>query len=596
MKQEIGIYGTARRSQTDFIGALVVIALLSVSGCRLTKVGLREEEPAAARDLKPIVIFQRPTDSYTSRKVIVASSQNGNRQTNASAPDDDRRNPLVDVSEAQESAPRTTIPPVAYDPGEQKEDENDDGREEDVERRLRSGRPTIDIDDKRPEDQFTTTVFGRPLIIGGEYEINPSFEEDFELDEDEEDDVFKIGQSISLEFFYPWSDTVYLFLEGQAFYDADVHAEDGERESDVGLERGQTWLYLDRLWGSNFALQLGRQQIQDKREWWWDADLDAIRLHYIQDYFQAELAFAEELGPEATDKNGIDPDQEDVFRVFGRARWEWADKQRLEFFYLHQDDYSDTQRSGDIIADGREDESDADLHWIGARSLGRFKLKTDKLKLGRFQYWLDTAYVWGEETLLGFDDLGPGLLFADERQQLDVEGWAVDVGLTWRLKYLPLPFEPSLTVGYAIGSGDSSPDSGDDRSFRQTGLQDNNWKFRGVDRFRYYGELLRPELSNLQIWTASLGIPLFRNSSIEILYHKYNQVEPADFLRDADIDADPTGLDTDIGQEWDFVIGLEEWAHLELELVAALFLAGDAYGELSGETASSIELKIDYNF
>lgn len=54
---------------------------------------------------------------------------------------------------------------------------------------------------------------------------------------------------------------------------------------------------------------------------------------------------------------------------------------------------------------------------------------------------------------------------------------------------------------------------------RQTGLQDNNGEFFGVDCFRYYGELLRPELSKLQITTLALGFRMLTNSSIEFVYH-----------------------------------------------------------------------------
>jgi hypothetical protein len=53
---------------------------------------------------------------------------------------------------------------------------------------------------------------------------------------------------------------------------------------------------------------------------------------------------------------------------------------------------------------------------------------------------------------------------------------------------------------------------------------------------------------------------------------------------------------TDFGQEWDVVIGIEEWEHLELELVGAVFRAGNAYGSRSGEQASALIFKLNYNF
>ena len=105
------------------------------------------------------------------------------------------------------------------------------------------------------------------------------------------------------------------------------------------------------------------------------------------------------------------------------------------------------------------------------------------------------------------------------------------------------------------------------RSFH---LQDNNVHFGGVDRFRLYGELLDPELSNLHIVTVALGLRILSKSSIEFLYHHYRQVRRADFLRDHDFKRDPNGLSRRIGDEWDLVIGIEEWEHVEVELIGAL--------------------------
>ena len=87
-----------------------------------------------------------------------------------------------------------------------------------------------------------------------------------------------------------------------------------------------------------------------------------------------------------------------------------------------------------------------------------------------------------------------------------------------------------------------------------------------------------------------------RSSSVELLYHYYRQATPAPFLRDAKIKADPTGKSSLIGHEWDMALGLEEWEHLEVELIGALFLADRAYGTLSGNLAEAVFLKLKYNF
>ena len=169
------------------------------------------------------------------------------------------------------------------------------------------------------------------------------------------------------------------------------------------------------------------------------------------------------------------------------------------------------------------------------------------------------------------------------RTRHGIHGWGFDLGATWETR---LPGRPSLTLGYAMGSGDVRSDSpkvddqkSNDHSFRQTGLQDNNDRFRGVDRFKYYGELLKPELSNLRIATAALGFPFLENSSVELIYHSYQQVDAAKFLRDATVRRQPAGRKRGIGHEVDLVIGIEEWENFEIELIVAAFRAGPAFGE-----------------
>ncbi|MGH9960610.1 MAG: alginate export family protein, partial [Pyrinomonadaceae bacterium] len=146
------------------------------------------------------------------------------------------------------------------------------------------------------------------------------------------------------------------------------------------------------------------------------------------------------------------------------------------------------------------------------------------------------------------------------------------------------------------GSGDSKLDDDQDDSFRQTGLQNNRDRFNGVNRFRYYGDLLRPELSNLEIGSALSGFRFWSESSGELGYHWYRQVEAAPFLRETRINADPEGREESLGQEWDLIVGLEEWRHVDVELSGSLFRAGSAFGPLEGELAYQVLLEIDYNF
>ena len=148
----------------------------------------------------------------------------------------------------------------------------------------------------------------------------------------------------------------------------------------------------------------------------------------------------------------------------------------------------------------------------------------------------------------------------------------------------PAAFEPRVTLGYAIGSGDD--EGGErDRSYRQSGLHENETGFGGVRRFTYYGRLLDPELSNLAISTAGAGISLFSASSLDLVYHHYRLVERADSLRDARLETEFDGRHRDVGDGLDLVLAIEEGERFEIEISGSVFRSGRAWGARSGEWA-----------
>ncbi len=436
-------------------------------------------------------------------------------------------------------------------------------------------------DDARPEDQFRIDLFGRPLIIGGEFGLTPRYEEDLKLDPARDDDRLRISSQLQLEIFYAPSKMTAIFLEGRLDGEIELYREGGrDKTAERRLRRGESWFFWGDILESGISFQIGRQNFQDRREWWWDANLDAVRLYITRPFFHFELGIGQEALVLSTEDDGIDAKQDDVLRILSRARWQWDSSHGLALFFLHQNDHSRAGHIGELVKESQQDRSDATLTWGGVRATGSLDLG-EHLEM---EYWLDNAWMGGRERRVNFTGTGKDSVKRIESiDQRSIFGWAVDSGV---ILETDLPLHPTFTLAYAVGS----------HEFQQTGLQDNNVRFRGVDRFRLYGELLRPELSNLHIWTVALGFPLLQSSSVEILYHKYSQVRTEPFLRNARLRAEPKGDSRDIGQELNIVIGLEEWKRLELELTLGMFRAGEAYGELEGETAWNAIFKMNYNF
>jgi hypothetical protein len=435
------------------------------------------------------------------------------------------------------------------------------------------------------------------------------------------DDQSRVNHTWQLDLFYPATSDIAVYTELKAARRDVVWARNSNEPNEWLFERGEFWLYVDDLFDSPFALQVGRQRYFDDREWWWEEDLDSVRLRFDLDRFHADLGVAEELLPVVLNQGEIDPELEDVLFVLGSARWRWWRDHEVALFALHQHDRSSHQplvinephptlpclpeedippnlppsghefyRSGcpdppPIV--NLEDDSDATLTWLGGTLSGRHAIP----RYGRVRYWLQTAGVFGRERYTDYS--GPtGSRRVGSVDRHDVSGWGLEVGGAFRFD---LPATPYISFNFATGSGDPEMTEEHDTGFRQTGLQDNSERLDGVVSLGYYGELLDPELSNLSIWSLGFGFRFLRKSSFDFMYHRYRQNEAAPFLRDTDINRDPDGVNRSLGEEWDVIVGIEEWERVEFKLIGALFRPGAAFEPEAGELSYLLSARVRLN-
>lgn len=300
-------------------------------------------------------------------------------------------------------------------------------------------------------------------------------------------------------------------------------------------------------------LQVGRQRFIDSRRWLFNDNMDAIRLGYQYDKFSVELSVSQLnvvqrnlLRTEAGD------DEETFVNYYLYADYKFGKKNHLGLFALYQEQ----QRLGS-----------AQPIYVGLQTSGRL--------LKDLKYWLQAAVVRGSD--------------GGER----IRGEAIDVGLT---QAFDGSWEPSVTIGYAYGTGDGNPNDNVDGSFRQTGFQGNSDKFNGVARFKYYGEVLDPRLSNLMVFTGGVGIKPFSKTSFDLIYHYYLQDHASTRVRGSDLSIDPTGLSKDIGHEIDFVAGYQGIPHLQTKFVLGYFAPGNAFPDTSRSGAFLASILLRYNF
>jgi len=453
---------------------------------------------------------------------------------------------------------------------------------------FRNGRMRLRrLDDRRPANQWVFRLGSIETTVGGELEVKSDGEFERDLDKNAEDRQVELQQEAQLEVFFDINDAVSAFAELKLERSDEYAIPWQKTGSEAALKRGELWVYVNEPLGLPVGLQIGRQNFAENREWWWDEDLDALRLDARFNDFLFEVAVAEELGREDLNAAHADAEDQDIFRILARGSLRLSSELAVDLFFVSQRDHSTDFDVGQVVAAHLEDEDDANLTWVGTRLSGNFDLAS----ILETEYWLDVAVLEGDELHYEFDDAGNGEIVVASLAKRKRSGWAYDAGASLKLANGRLGFfsEPALTLGYAMGSGGDSSDG----TFIQTGLNDNNSKFNGIDRFRYYGELTRPELSNLRVMTLALGFRLGDDSSVELVHHNYRQIQLSD-SHSLRIDADANGRSATLGNEFDLVLGIEEWEHWEFEAVFSHFLPGAAFD--NRHAASGFSIKLDYNF
>lgn len=445
-------------------------------------------------------------------------------------------------------------------------------------------------DERRPDEGYRTQILGQTVQFGGEYEVTHGTRWNFDFDRDRARDRARLDQELKLEAsFSPARDTT-VFLQLVGVSEIDTWRQ-GAKDTSVGaVERGQTWVFFAEPGGLPLDLQIGRIGLIESRSWWWDEDLDAVRIQFGERDWLVETGLGRQMLPVSTEERGrIAPDADRLARWFGRAAWMWRKRHNLEFYWLLARDHSGSPDDGRVMHERRADESDADLDWLGVRAMGEERSDDGH----RFGYWLDLAQVRGTDRKTDFDEIDGKRVVVDGHERQRVSGHAWDLGVRWSL---PGRARPTAWLGWASGSGDGDPDDGRDHAFRQTGLHENKARFGGVKRFRYYGELFRPELSNLAIGSLGLSLRFLENSSVDLVLHDYRQRHASTRLADSRLDAAPDGRSRHLGRELDLFFAFRESRRFEFTTTLAAFRAGRAFGTNRDEMAYYLELGMTINF
>ncbi|MBL4589762.1 MAG: alginate export family protein [Alphaproteobacteria bacterium] len=408
---------------------------------------------------------------------------------------------------------------------------------------------------------------------------------------------------------YKFTDTVDGYLDVRGYR---IKGDSGA-EDDTGniifnqdfFEIRQYWLRQKNLFGYlPLSLQIGRHRITEPRTIWWNKDLDAARLIFDKTLTKGFVGVGENLVAYRTNGSDFEEDDKSRFRFFGEVSHQYKYNHFLDARFMYEHDHSDNERVGQLLDAEDHDLEDANLLWLGTRQWGKFKDVTSIMPA--LHYRLDVMGVYGsEERRTTTSGPSVSLRRVTSVEDFDVFGWGLDAGFEADFN---IPLSPVFKIGYAYGSGDSDTTDKDDGAFRQTGIHGNSSRRRGdIKAIRNYGEIFRPELSNLHILSTGLKLPAMDASALHMNYYSYWLDEKNAPLRSAGITGALTGQDTHIGQALDFTFNSELLSEYNvksdyvkktyLKLIAGTFKSGDAYAPAGDdETAFRFLAELEFRF
>lgn len=423
---------------------------------------------------------------------------------------------------------------------------------------------------------------------------------------DEMEDSF--SQQIQLMTGVDFTEDLFGFFHGRALnIDGETGFED-ETGQAVGLNQSffelrELYLQKKNLAGIvPLSLQVGRQRVREPRALWWNSDNDLVRLNYNSTLLNSFLAAGENLSSYRSNTDSdFREDDEDRFRILGESSWQYKYNHFLEGRFLYEDDHSDIEDTGSFVATDNRDNEDQNLFWAGVRTTGEFSKPMQSV--AKIKYRADLMGVTGEEDILN-TAAGPNadLRVVTGSTNRDVLGWGLDAGATVD------PFQEGgwvFSLGYAFGSGDDG--SGTNNAFRQTDMQGNSSRI-GLERQQQknYGEVLRPELSNIHILSAGAAYPVTEATDASLNYYYYRLDEEETSLRSSGITAPVNGTDKSLGQGLDFVLNVnvsEEFDvnvpyadRTDFRFVAGTFFPGDAYDPSNDNAALRLFTELRFKF
>ena len=172
-------------------------------------------------------------------------------------------------------------------------------------------------------------------------ELEGIYEHNFDLDEDEKDDVFTLVPELSIAFSFDPNRHMQIFAN--LVGNAEFVWENGKNKNEYTLEFEQLYILFKNLFKDLFAIQVGRQRFEDERQWLYEAELDGVRLFFLYDQLFSEFSLSR---GGLVDRDLLNDDVSDkIDNYIFNTIYEFGEDTLAGFYIIYRNDKTDENES-----------------------------------------------------------------------------------------------------------------------------------------------------------------------------------------------------------------------------------------------------------